>query len=75
MDKHFARDQLEWAERFVAEGARQLEEQSQLISSMHVTDEDFELELKVLRTIEAMQASNIAYRNALKSGCTAAMPA
>lgn len=66
MDRKFAEDQIEWAERFVTEGARQVGEQVRLLSSLEAGNRVFDIETRVLRTLEAMQASNVAFRNEMK---------
>lgn len=65
---YVAHDDLEWAERYVTEGARQIHEQGVIISALTFCGEIVTAELETLRILEIVQALNVAVLQSMNEG-------
>jgi len=65
-------EKLEWAERFVSEIARQVEEQLELIAELHVGGSSLAHEEQILSVLRHTQRENIAERDRLRAKLDAA---
>lgn len=65
-------EKLEWAERFVSESARQVEEQQGLIAELQVAGSSLAHEEQILSVLRHTQRENIAERDRLLAKLKAA---
>ena len=67
-------ENLEWAERFVAESARQVDELQELIAELQVAGSSLAHEEQILSVLRHTQRENIAERDRLLAKFEAAAP-